>query len=65
MYLLISCNAIFAKMTAHVLLTGFFLLVGYNKLGIVHYSYLGVSGCNIKKKCIFLSEDLFLPYQTV
>ena len=34
-------------------------LVWYNKLGIVHGTYLGVSGYNLKKKCIFVSEDLF------
>ena len=29
---------------------GFFLLVSYNQLGIVHCTYLGVSGYNSKKK---------------
>ena len=36
---------------------GFFLLVWYNKLGIVFCTYLGVSGYNLKKK-IELSENL-------
>ena len=42
---------------------GFSLLVSYNKLGIVHCAYLGVSGYNLKKKYLFffLPEDLFLP----
>ena len=30
----------------------FFLLVLYNKLGIVHCTYLGVSGCDLKKKYV-------------
>ena len=30
-----------------------------NKLGIVHYIYLGVSGYNFQKVLFFLSEDLF------
>ena len=38
---------------------GFFLLVCYNELGIVHCTYLGVSGYNFQKKYILLSEDLF------
>ena len=37
----------------------FFLLVGYNKVGIVHYTYLGMSGYNFVKYCILSSEDLF------
>ena len=31
---------------------GLFLLVGYNKLGMVHCTYLGVSGYNLKKKIL-------------
>ena len=38
---------------------GLFHLVRYNKLEIVHCIYLGVSGYNLKKNCILLSEDLF------
>ena len=30
-----------------------------NKLEIVHCTYIGVSGYNLKKNCILLSEDLF------
>ena len=38
---------------------GFFHLVRYNKLGIVHGTYLGVSGYNLKKKVLYhFSEDL-------
>ena len=38
---------------------GLCCLVGYSKLGIVHYTYLGVSGYNFQKILYFLSEDLF------
>ena len=37
---------------------GFFLLVLYNKLAIIHCTYLGASGYNFKKYCILLSVDL-------
>ena len=37
----------------------FFHLVRYNKLGIVHCMYLGVSGYSFKEYCIFLSEVHF------
>ena len=37
----------------------FFLLAWYNKHGIVHYTYLGVSGYVFFKYCIILSEDRF------
>ena len=36
-----------------------FLLVSYNILGIVHCTYLGVSGYNIQNILYSLSEDLF------
>ena len=32
---------------------GVFLLVSYNKLGIVHCTYLGVSGYNFKKNILY------------
>ena len=38
---------------------GFFLLVWCNRLGIVHCTFIGVSGYNFKKILHFLSEDLF------
>ena len=42
----------------------FFLLVWYNKLGIVHCTYLGMSGYNFKKQyCILLSEELIYLYK--
>ena len=31
----------------------------YNKLGIVHCTYLRVSGYNFQKHCILMCEDLF------
>ena len=38
---------------------GFFFLVSYNTLGIIHCILLGVSGCDLKNKfCILLSEDI-------
>ena len=37
----------------------FFLLVGYNKLGIVHSAYLGMSGHNLKKNVIFCLKFFF------
>ena len=43
---------------------GFFLLLRYNTLGIVHYTYLGCQVIIFKKYCILLSEDLFF-LQTV
>ena len=42
---------------------GFFLLVWYNILGKVHCTYLGMSGYNLKKKCILFPEDLFYLYK--
>ena len=42
---------------------GFFLLVWYNKLGIVHCIYLGVSCYNFQKYCILLSEDHIYLYK--
>ena len=43
---------------------GFFLLVWYNMFGIVHCTYVGMSGYNFfKKYCIILSEDLFYLYK--
>ena len=38
---------------------GFFLLVWYNKLRIVHCRYRMVSGYNFEKRLYFLSGDLF------
>ena len=39
---------------------GLFLLVCYNKLGIVHCTYLGVSGYNCKKNIVlFYLKILF------
>ena len=40
---------------------GLFLLVGNNKFGIVHCTYLGVSGYRLKKYCIrfFCLKTLF------
>ena len=40
-----------------------FHLVWYNKLGIVHCTYLGVSDYYFHKYCILLSEDLFNLYK--
>ena len=42
---------------------GFFLLVQYDKLGIVHCTHLGVSDYNFQKICILLSEDLLYLYK--
>ena len=39
-----------------------FYLVWYNKLGIVHCTYLGVSDYDFHKYCVLLSEDLMLHY---
>ena len=38
---------------------GFFLLVWYNKLGIVHCTYLGVSGYNFKNIVFFCFKIFF------
>ena len=38
---------------------GFFLLVRYNKLGIVHCSYLGVLGYNYKNVIFFCLKIFF------
>ena len=38
---------------------GFFLLVWYNKVGIVHCTYLCVSGYNFQNNCILLSQFFF------
>ena len=43
----------------------FFIMIKYNVLEIAYCTYLGVSGYNLKKYCILLSEDLFLPWHTV
>ena len=40
-------------------LNGFFLLVWYNKLGIVSCIYQGATGYSFKKYCIFFSKDQF------
>ena len=45
-------------------INGFFLLLWYDKYGIVHYTYWGVSGCNLKKNVFFVWRSL-LPLQTV
>ena len=42
---------------------GFFLLIGYNKLGIVHCIYLGVSGYKFQQYYIVWRS--ILPLQTV
>ena len=44
---------------------GFILLVWYNKLGIVHCTYLGVSGYNFQKILYSFVWRSFLPFQTV
>ena len=36
----------------------FFLLVSYYKLGIVHCTFLGMSGYNFRKILYFLSENI-------
>ena len=41
---------------------GLFLLVCYNKLGIVHCTYIGVCGYNFQKN-VFLSGDIFNLYK--
>ena len=43
---------------------GFFLLVLFNnKLGIVHYTYLGVSGYNfLKKNIVFFCLKIFFTF---
>ena len=38
---------------------GFFLLVWYNKLGIIHCTYLGVSGYNFQKIIVYYCLKLF------
>ena len=46
--------------TNHLYTNGFFRLVWYNKFGIVHCTYLGVSGNNfLNKYSIILSEYIF------
>ena len=36
------------------------IMVWYNKLGIVHFTYQGVSGYNFKKNCIFCQDISYL-----
>ena len=50
------------------ILMDFFLLVWYNKLGIVHCTYLGMSDCQViilKKILYSFVWRSFLPWQTV
>ena len=51
---------VFSKHVNPLYTNGFFLLVCYNKLGIVHCTYLGVSGQDFQKNIFILSEDLFM-----
>ena len=44
----------------HFIPNGFFLLVCYNKLGMVHCIYQGVTGYNFQIKIVFLSLMIVL-----
>ena len=41
---------------------GFSLLVSYNKLGIVHCTYLGVSGYSFKKYIVIYCLKIFIRF---
>ena len=41
---------------------GFFLLIIYNKFGIVNCTYLGVSGYNLKKNIVFFCLQIFFSF---
>ena len=59
-----KCSSILFFVCLNPLYTnGFFLLAWYNKLGIVHCTYLGVSSYNLQKICILLFGDLFYLYK--
>ena len=51
------------KIFNHLHTNGFFFLFWYNKLGIIHCTYLGVSGYNIQKILNYFVWRSFLPLQ--